>query len=318
MADDEPEQCSKEQQAYHVSIAVLPSVTWIKRGDHGTRLRYAAEVLTINNDKFVKFDDMTFLYATSVGFLKSGDNVTLRQPPYRHWTSNRGGGRPQILFQLYPVGQFAYTPANGRRKKAPNEFRPEIDQYGRVLLNADDRPLKFSAVMPLKVGTEIEGWEMEAVCRLDPDVCHQDFVDRMLPDVGGGKFRPGKGTLNHRRRRDRMKMRILPWPLPRQLSYSDSQVVKELDDGEKANNSTYDLRDLTKEEIEMQCAIMYGGHFERSGANAQNDQARLQTFMANLALVRTTYAEDSEEVTLIKARISQQREKMGLQDDRCV
>lgn len=296
-------------------MAVLPSWVFIHKGDHRTRLRYAADVLTINGEPYIKMNDHHFLYATYPDFLQTGANVTIHQVPYRAWQSDRRCGRPQILFELYPLGQWEYTPENGRRKKSPNEFRPEIDLYGRVLLNAENHPLKYSNAMPIKVSTEIDGWEMEAICRLDPDICHQDFIDRMLPFPGGGKVRPSKGTLNHRRRRDRIRMRVLPWPLPRSLSYSDTQLVKEVDSWGLRYNSTEKLRDLSKEEIDMQCAIMYGGHLERSGANAQNDEARLQTFRMNLTLVRTKYAEDSEEVRMVKNRIGQQLEKMGLEYD---
>ncbi|KIX93674.1 uncharacterized protein Z520_10580 [Fonsecaea multimorphosa CBS 102226] len=169
--------------------------------------------------------------------------------------------------------------------------------------------------MPRQVSTEIEGWEMEAICRLDPDICHQDFIDRMLPNPGDGKTQPSRGTLNHRRRRDRIRMRVLPWPLPAQLSYSDRQVINGLTPWQIANNTTFGLTDLSKEGIEMQEAIMYGGHFERSGANAQNDRARLDQFWINLRLVRTKFAEDSEEVRLIKNRVAVQLEKMGLEYD---
>ncbi|KIW26852.1 uncharacterized protein PV07_06654 [Cladophialophora immunda] len=112
-----------------------------------------------------------------------------------------------------------------------------------------------------------------------------------------------------------MKMRVLPWPLPRQLSYSDQQIVNELSQWQMENNTTVGLRDLSKEEIEMQEAIMYGGHFERSGANAQNDRARLEQFWVDLTLVRTKFAEDSEEVRMIRNRIAVQLEKMGLEYD---
>ncbi|EXJ71876.1 uncharacterized protein A1O5_04377 [Cladophialophora psammophila CBS 110553] len=309
---------AQDQQEMHQVGPIpllLPPVIWIKRGDEYTRLRYAVDILTIKGEKYVRVDETHLLFAVNAHWLQTGENVTTRQPPYRHWQAGRRFGRPEILFMLYPLGEWAYTPLNNRRKKAPQEFRPKLDNYGRVLLNAFDRPLKFSNIMPEQVSTEIEGWEMEAICRLDPDICHQDFIDRMLLNPGHGKVRPSKGALNHRRRRDRIKMRILPWPLPRQLSYSDQQVVNGLTQWQMENNTTVGLKDLSKDEIEMQEAIMYGGHFERSGANAQNDEARLERLWANLTLVRTKFAEDSAEVRMIKNRIAVQLAKMGLQYD---
>lgn len=295
------------------------------------------DVLTINDEKFIKLDDRHLLYATYADYLQIGENVTIRRALYRSWQGSRHAGRPRVLFELFPIGPFAYTAETGRRKKSPQEFRPETDEHGRVLLSALDRPLRYSNVMPAKVSTEIEGWEMEAVCRLDPDICHQDFIDRMIPiasmstfalpsssstglgagagGAGGRVSMPSKGTLNHRRRRDRMRMRVLPWPIPRKLSYSDSQVIRELAPWQREANTTAGLQDLTKEEIDMQCAIMYGGHLERSGGNAQNDFARLATFRQNLALVRTKFSEASEEVKLLKGRFALHLEKMGLKND---
>jgi hypothetical protein len=104
--------------------------------------------------------------------------------------------------------------------------------------------------------------------------------------------------------------------MPRDLSYSDQQLVKELDQRQIQDNTTMQLRDLTKEEIDMQEAIMYGGHFERSGAShALNDQARLEQFRVNLRLVRTKFAEDSDEVKLVKGRVMKLLQKMGRGDE---
>ncbi|EHY56602.1 uncharacterized protein HMPREF1120_04678 [Exophiala dermatitidis NIH/UT8656] len=304
-------------------MSVMPPVVWIMKADHRTRLKFIVDVVNINNEPYIQLDKHHLLRATYAEWLLNGSNETVRQERYRDWTSVRHQGRPSILYELYPIGQYAYTPANGRRKKSPQEYRPFLDPYGRVYLTGENKVLKDSPVIPLQISTEIEGWEMEAICRLDPDICHQDFVDRMVFDHGptvtagtsGGKTvnaksRPGKGTLNHRRRRDRMKMRVLPWPLPGQLSYSDAQVVKQLDDWGKANNSTARMEDLTKEEIDIQCAILYGGHLERSGSKAQDDQTRLKTFQTNLALVRTAYPDDSEEVKMVQGRIDELLAKM--------
>ncbi|KAL2417707.1 hypothetical protein ABEF95_012785 [Exophiala dermatitidis] len=322
-------QPQSQNQPVYVNVpvmSVMPPVVWIMKADQRTRLKFIVDVVNINNEPYIQLDKHHLLRATYAEWLLNGSNETVRQERYRDWTSVRHQGRPSILYELYPIGQYAYTPANGRRKKSPQEFRPILDPYGRVYLTCENRVLKDSQVMPLQVSTEIEGWEMEAICRLDPDICHQDFVDRMVFDHGsigatgvtGGsrtavanaKSRPGKGTLNHRRRRDRMKMRVLPWPLPGQLSYSDAQVVKQLDDWGKANNSTARMEDLTKEEIDIQCAILYGGHLERSGSKAQDDQTRLKTFQTNLALVRTAYADDSDEVKMVQCRIDELLAKM--------
>ncbi|EXJ63070.1 hypothetical protein A1O7_03515 [Cladophialophora yegresii CBS 114405] len=321
------EQSRQEAQAQSIeNIPVLPPVVSMQMADARTRVRSGSTILTIKGEKYVKVDETHFLYAVNAEYLLGGDNATLRRHQCAEWSThvpslaNERAPRPQILFELYPLGEFAYTAENGRRKQASREFRPQCDIYGRVLLNAYDRPLKFSYLIPYKVSTEIEGWEMEALCRLDSDLCTQDFIDRMLPDaVVGGKGRPTRGTLSNRRRQDRMRLRILPWPVPRDLSYSDQQLIKELGWRSIQHNTTLYLKDLTKDEMDMQEAIMYGGHFERSGAkHALHDQARLQRLWVNLRLVRTRFAENSDEVQLVKGRVVQLLQKMGRERDAAV
>ncbi|ETI23068.1 hypothetical protein G647_04864 [Cladophialophora carrionii CBS 160.54] len=325
------EQYRREARAQdRENIPLLPPVVFMQVADARTRVRSGSTILTIKGEKFVRVDDTHLLYAVNAEYLLGGTNTTIRRYQCGDWPShvpsvaNERAVRPAVLFELYPTGQYAYTAENGRRKQAPQEFRPQCDVFGRVLLNAHDRPLKFSKSIPYKVSTEIEGWEMEALCRLDADLCNQDFLDRMLPNtvVGGsgrGRGRPSRGTLNNRRRRDRMRLRILPWPVPHDLSYSDQRLIKELDNWEIQENSTMRLRDLMKDEIHMHEAIMYGGHFERSGTHhALHDQARLEQLWVNLRLVRTKFAEDSDEVQLVKDRVVRLLQKMGREDDAAI
>ncbi|OCT54770.1 hypothetical protein CLCR_02823 [Cladophialophora carrionii] len=325
------EQYRREAQAQdRENIPLLPPVVFMQVADARTRVRASSTILTIEGEKLVRVDDTHFLYAVNAEYLLGGTNTTIRRYQCGHWpphvpsVANERAVRPAVLFELYPTGEYAYTAENGRRKQAPQEFRPQCDIFGRILLNAYDRPLKFSKLIPYKVSTEIEGWEMEALCRLDADLCNQDFLDRMLPDtaVGGsgrGRGRPSRGTLNNRRRRDRMRLRILPWPVPHDLSYADQRLIKELDDWGTQENTTVHLRDLMKDEIDMHEAIMYGGHFERSGTrHALQDQARLEQLRVNLRLVRTKFAEDSDEVQLVKDRVVRLLQKMGREDDAAI
>jgi hypothetical protein len=160
------------QQATPPPRPLLAPTVSIKKADACTCLKYLVTIVTMNNEKFIRVDETHLLYATTASHLNSGPDVTIRRNAYRDWDSQREGGRPSILFELYPQGQYAYTPENSRRKNPPLEFRPNLDNSGRVLLTPSGRPLKFSNVIPGQISTEIEGWEMKAICRLDPDICH--------------------------------------------------------------------------------------------------------------------------------------------------
>ncbi|KIX93673.1 uncharacterized protein Z520_10579 [Fonsecaea multimorphosa CBS 102226] len=123
-----PSDWQEQQEIHRINHPpVLPPVVWIKQADANTRLRHAVDVLTVNGEKYVRIDQTHFLYAVNADWLQNGENVTIRQAQYRHWNAARGAGRPEILFMLYPLGEWAYTPINNRRKKAPQEFLPQLD-----------------------------------------------------------------------------------------------------------------------------------------------------------------------------------------------
>lgn len=311
---DEAESVVEEVMAQHLRIVIpiLPGFLRIVGADPRMKVRHDTVVVHINSEKYAKLDDIHLVPARNVPQLVLGPNETIRHPENVAWNSERRNGRPGILYLLFPKGPWEFKAENGRPKKPPGSFRPEIS-HEYMMLNGNDKVLKYSRTMPMKCSTDIEGWEMEALCRYDPTLCHQDFIDRMLANPPTGKFIPSAGTLNHRRRRDRLKMRVIPWPPPQKLSYSDQQVLKEAGNAGLANNSTWFLEDLTKEEIDMHVAITYGRHLERSGSKAQDDHSRQDRFRKNLKLVRSKYADNSEEVGLVLGNIALGLEKMGVE-----
>ncbi|KEF61697.1 uncharacterized protein A1O9_03266 [Exophiala aquamarina CBS 119918] len=312
--DDEAENVMGEAVAQQprTVMPILPGFLRIVGADPRMKLRHDTVVVHINGEKYVRLDDANLVPARNVPQLVLGPNATIRHPENVAWTGERRNGRPSVLYLLFPKGPWEFKAENGRPKKPPASFRPEIS-HEYVMLNGHDKALKYSRTMPMKCSTDIEGWEMEALCRYDPTLCHQDFIDRMLANPPAGKSIPSAGTLNHRRRRDRLKMRVIPWPPPQKLSYSDQQVLKEVGNAGLANNSTWFLEDLTKEEIEMHIAITYGSHLERSGAKAQDYHRRQDRFRKNLKLVRSKYAEGSGEVGLVLGNIAVGLEKMGVE-----
>lgn len=290
----------------------LPGFLRIVAADPEMRVRHDTPVVYINNETYVKLDDRHLVPAFTDHRLVDGENITIRHRINADWTGERRAGRPKVLFLLVPQESWEFTAERNRPKKPPNAFEPEI-YNGHIVLNGRGKALKCSPMMPLRCSTDIEGWEMEALYRYDPTLCHQDFIDRMVVNLPAGKTIPTPGTLNHRRRRDRLKMRAIPWPTPNHLSYSDQQVLKEFGPVGVTQNVTWLLEDLTKEQVDVHTAITYGSHLERSGGNAQDDRSRREKFRSNLRLVRSKYAENSEEVGMVLGNIAVELEKMGLE-----
>jgi hypothetical protein len=122
---------------------------------------------------------------------------------------------------------------------------------GRLLLNPDGFPIRKLQHMPQAVSSMIPGWEVEAICRLNPEIGDLDFRDRMAPviqrrwkkeamqmedgttrNVNVLKQKDGRPTrqnLNMRRVRDRQVMRIPTWPEPKKKTAYDQKIEEELD-----------------------------------------------------------------------------------------
>lgn len=313
--DEDEEEFAVQQRSIEPRISqtpILPGFVRIVPADESMRIRHDTPVVCVNHYKYVQLDNQHLVPAWTDPRLVDGDNTTIRIPANADWDGEKRGGRPRVLCYLLPQGSWEFTPERNRPKKPPVAFQPEI-YHGHIVINGRDKALKASFIMPLRCSTDIEGWEMEALYRYDTNLCHQDFIDRMVAKLPAGKSLPTSGTLNHRRRRDRLKMRVVSWPTPNHLSYSDQQIFKELGPVGVTQNITWLLEDLTKEQIEMHAAITYGGHLERSGGKAHDYQTRLSRFRHNLRLVRSRYADNTEEVRLVLANIAIGLETMGFE-----
>jgi len=229
------------------------------------------------------------------------------------WTGERGNGRPAILYQFKPVGRWAFGDTADRPKKKSTAFTPATDDNGHIFLNKDNEPMRHSDHLPITVSTEIPGWMMEAVSRLDPKVTLNDFVDRMPMERPDGKLRrPNKGTLSQRRTRDRERMRIVAWPVPnKNVSYADQKVESEMSSADIRNNSTRNLQDLTADDIKVAEAVNYGGKLERAGSNARESDRQMFKLRANLEFLQARFSSSSFEVKTVQNRIKELESKIG-------
>jgi hypothetical protein len=238
---------------------------------------------------------------------------------HKDWSKERNNGRPSILLQLRCT--------DGRKgHKRPAKFDGDKDENGRVYLNPDGYPIRKLTHMPQMVSSVIPGWEMEAICRLNPGIGDLDFRDRMAPVIqkrwktetvqmaDGTKRkvkvlrqkdgRPTRQNLNMRRVRDRQMMRIPTWPEPKKKTTYDQKIEEEMDQWGIANNSTVRLADLDKSRCEALGGVTYLSVPKRAGTKAlTRDERASQIEKAINKVKQGGFAENSNEVQDLRKRL---------------
>jgi len=81
------------------------------------------------------------------------------------------------------IGRSENTPMRGAFD--PSFVKPEwlTDDYGRICLCPDGHPIEAHPGMPLTISTDIEGWHVDVIRRLNPSIKNNDFRQRMLPII---------------------------------------------------------------------------------------------------------------------------------------
>jgi hypothetical protein len=238
---------------------------------------------------------------------------------HKDWSKERGGGRPEILLQFR-------CPDGRKGHKRPTRFEGDKDEEGRLLLNPDGFPIRKLQHMPQAVSSMIPGWEVEAICRLNPEIGDLDFRDRMAPviqrrwkkeamqmedgttrNVNVLKQKDGRPTrqnLNMRRVRDRQVMRIPTWPEPKKKTAYDQKIEEELDQWGIINNSTARLSDLDKARSMAFGSVSYLSVPKRAGKKALTKHERASQIEKAIDKVKQGgFAEDSAEVEGLRKRL---------------
>jgi len=96
------------------------------------------------------------------------DDITCFHPYQRFWGADEGS-RPEILFQFDPEDNWGSI-----------NCKPTGMVYdGKIVLDVDNRQVRDFYEMPLTVSTQVEGWYVEALIRLNPFIRYTDFISRM-------------------------------------------------------------------------------------------------------------------------------------------
>ncbi|MCJ1264526.1 hypothetical protein MMC22_004398 [Lobaria immixta] len=196
---------------------------------------------------------------------KGINDVTSFHPAYK--TNGPGReNRHKILFRYerkdYPVPSYA----------------PEIMTYrGQVVLDPYNDPVLQWNEIPLVLSSKYEGYDMEVVRRLNPNIGFRDFRARMPRVIIKGQNRMdswGLSTLSMRNTRFRLASCCLAW-VDRAGSdmlkaYLDTLLPKECRD----KNSTEDFRDLTRVEVDLAKLANKGKFLKRARGRALDEATR--------------------------------------------
>lgn len=261
-----------------------------------------------NGALFIKLSDGTYHPAVLFSEVypdNEQENITRLPQSQQGWSSERGNGRPQILFEYRASqtfkDQIKQVGLERSRKRARDyTYQPWLDAQGRIMVNVDLKPLRNLVEMPETVSTNVEGWYLEALFRINPFINHDDIIDRM--PATGEHVRPSYRALHQRRARARHIMRITNWhPLVKPNEFWEHIIEDDMTDAARAMNSTYHLTDLTSNQ---------SVHLDRLADNPEPDAKkdkdavlkRLRRGMAHV--LNAGYSEDYWAVVEQKQRIA--------------
>lgn len=149
-------------------------------------------------------------------------------------------------------------------------------KWRMVLDSVTSNPIKDYPSLPLQVSTNIEGWRMENIFRLDPRIGYEQFRQRMLPvkTRSGEDARPNNNQLQMRRFRFRQRGRCISWEDHRYKSACDRYLMSQMTEESLKKNSTSHLKDLDTWDVKALEAIDSGKYPSLPGNKALKGDKR--------------------------------------------
>ena len=184
-------------------------------------------------------------------------DVTAFHLDHKSWGEAREQ-RPKILFEYK---------RNGRND-------PDYDvgiwmDNGRVVLGPDGLPIRDFHDLPKLCSSQMEGFRMEAISRLDSRISISDFRARMMRDA-----LPGANAISMRKTRFRNKGRCMAWDRRAGTDFYEVNLKKEMTQDMINRNSTEELEDLSSAKAEKMQLDTAGKAPARSGKRALSDDTR--------------------------------------------
>lgn len=195
------------------------------------------------------------------------NDITSYHPDYENWGPERQD-RPDILFQYL------------RKDYKSKVYKPKkwYDE-NRIVLDMNDQPIKKWRELPLVLSSELEGFMMEGIRRLQPKISVKDFRARMPKIIVAGPKNEsrriyGLSTLAMRMSRFRLGACCVAWG-DRDVSDSFKDFIDQiLPESCHAQNSTKAFRDLTAYETKKALEVRKGKFLSRAGPYALNKKDR--------------------------------------------
>ena len=173
-------------------------------------------------------------------------DITSFHPDQKTWGPDRNEHWPfmpdQLLFRLERQGY-----------PAPDYHVTRWIDDGRIVLDMDNRPIRNFHSIPLTLSSEMEGYLMEMINRMDTRISHRDLRARMPHTVQTGTGTKSIMSMNGidvRLKRFRLENACPSW-YEKNSSPLKSFVMKVLSEEGLKSNSTQELSGLTKLQQEI-------------------------------------------------------------------
>ena len=196
---------------------------------------------------------------------KGKDDVTSFHPDYKTNGPDREN-RHKILFRYEQNGYAAPS------------YTPDIWVYrGQIVLDPESDPVLKWREIPLVLSSAYEGYDMEVIRRLNPNIKVKDFRARMPRTIMKGSTQKkswGPSTLSMRISRFRLSACCLAWSDREGSDVIKAYLDKLLPQQCHDDNSTENFRDLTKIETREARRLNKGKFLNRAGNNALDETTR--------------------------------------------
>ena len=161
-------------------------------------------------------------------------DVTAFHADHQTWGEPREQ-RPMILFEF----------------KRNDREDPEYDvgtwvDNGRVVLGPDSLPIRDFHDIPKLCSSQMEGFRMEAISRIDSRICISDFRARMMANG-----LPGANSISMRKTRFRLRGRCSAWEKRAGSNFWEEKLKADMTEAMINSNSTEELVDLTPAQAEQ-------------------------------------------------------------------
>ncbi|KAI4108607.1 MAG: hypothetical protein LQ339_002123 [Xanthoria mediterranea] len=168
-----------------------------------------------------------------------GDSDVTSYHPNQDWGIDRDKRSPKT-FQLYR-----------NLESEPSDPWEVLTWHGKIVLDFEGRPMPYIPALPATIGSIEEGCFLECMFREDPRITMHDFRSRMPVTHPPMHYKPAVEpvVVNSRRYRFRLQAGCINWAAGETSSEYRVQMEKLIPSSCLRANSTYDHRDLTKNEM---------------------------------------------------------------------